>query len=131
MGLTYGIYSLMDSQLFDACLMISTEVTNENVSLCLKEIYTDMERLKSVLVSEEELALVKNYLMGNYLNLFDGPFNSIKAIKSLVLSDIPLNNLSSIIKASVSVDSEGVMHMAQKYFNSEDYWEVIVGSPSV
>ncbi|MFT4566237.1 MAG: zinc protease [Saprospiraceae bacterium] len=131
LGLTYGIYSLMDNQLFDSCLMISTEVTNENVSRCLKEIYAEMERLKSDRVGEEELALVKNYLMGNYLNLFDGPFNSIKAIKSLVLSDIPLDKMSSIIQTSASLDSEGIMEMAQKYFNSEDYWEVIVGSPSL
>lgn len=131
LGLTYGIYSILDNQLMDSCLMISTEVTNENVERCLQEVYKEMQRLKSEPVSQEELDLVTNYQMGNFLNLFDGPFNSIKAIKALVLCDIPLDKLSSIIQSSVAIDAEGVMEIAQKYFNSEDYWEVIVGSPSV
>ncbi len=131
LGMTYGIYSMIDSQLHDAGLVISTEVANPNVFPCLTEIYKEMDRLKTEKVAPEELSLVANYMMGSYLNLFDGPFNSMKAIKSLVLSDIPLSDLRAVIMASVSVNADDVIEMAQKYFNSEDYWEVIVGTPQI
>lgn len=131
LGMTYGIYSMLDQQLLDGSLIISTEVTNENVQACIDEIHKEMKRLQEEIVKEEEIQLVKNYMMGNFLNLFDGPFNSLKAIKSLVLSDIPLDNLSEQIMSSVSIKAEEVLAMAQKYFNKEDYWEVVVGTPLV
>ena len=131
LGMTYGIYSMLDQQLLDGSLIISTEVANENVKACIGEIHKEMRLLQEEKVKEEEIQLVKNYMMGNFLNLFDGPFNSLKAIKSLVLSDIPLDNLSEQIMSSVSIKTEEVIAMAQKYFNKEDYWEVVVGTPLV
>jgi len=107
--------------------MISTEVANENVNVCLEEIYTEMGLLSEELLNEEEMQLVNNYMMGNYLNLFDGPFNSIRAIKSLALADIPLDDIDTVIKSTLSVSPYQIRDMAQKYFNRNDFWNVIVG----
>ena len=86
-----------------------------------------MDTLRSNLVSDEEIELVNNYMMGNYLNLFDGPFNSIRAIKSLALSSIPLNELDTLIKSSLSFDANHIRDIAIKYLDRNDFWEVIVG----
>lgn len=126
-GLTYGIYSSMDSHLHDGDFMISTEVANENLSETLEGIYQEMESLRSDLVSDEEIELVNNYMMGNYLNLFDGPFNSIRAIKSLALLSIPLDELDTLIKSSLSFDASHIRDIANKYLDRNDFWEVIVG----
>ena len=126
-GLTYGIYSSMDSHLYDGDFMISTEVANENLNETLEGIYQEMDTLRSNLVSDEEIELVNNYMMGNYLNLFDGPFNSIRAIKSLALSSIPLNELDTLIKSSLSFDANHIRDIAIKYLDRNDFWEVIVG----
>jgi len=128
-GLTYSIYCTVDSQVYEGDIMISTEVANENVNECLEQIYHEMSLLAEELVSDEELELVNNYMMGNYLNLFDGPFNSIRAIKSLALADIPLDELDTLIKSSLSFDAYQVRDIARKYFNRNDFWEVIVGTP--
>ena len=127
-GLTYGIYSMLDTLIYDGALIISTEVANQNVDLCIKEIYKEMDILCRVKVSKEEMTLVKNYLAGNYLNFFDGPFNSLRAIKSLVLSQIPLSELKSLIDVSQSITEEKVLEVSQKYLNRNDFWEVIVGN---
>lgn len=129
MGLTYGIYSSLDTQLHDGDIMISTEVAPENVHQCIDQIYKEMNDLKTTLISDEELNMVKNYMMGNYLNLFDGPFNSIRTIKSLALASIPLDNLDTLIEASLSYDAHNLRDMANKYLNRRDFWEVIVGTP--
>lgn len=126
-GLTYGIYSSMDSHLHDGDFMISTEVANENLSETLEGIYQEMDSLRSDLVSDEEIELVNNYMMGNYLNLFDGPFNSIRAIKSLALLRIPLDELDTLIKSSLSFDAKHIRDIAIKYLDRNDFWEVIVG----
>ena len=131
LGLTYGIYANLDTMLLDGNLMIATEVANENVEKCLDEIYKEIDRLKTEKMKPKELQLVNNYLMGNYLNLFDGPFNSMKAIKSIALSGIPLSDLNRLIHSSVSITAEEVMETSEKYFNRNDFWEVIVGSPQM
>jgi len=128
-GLTYGIYSTMESHLHDGDFMISTEVANENIKQTLEGIYHEMDNLRSNLVSDQELELVHNYMMGNYLNLFDGPFNSIRAIKSLALLRIPLDELDTLIKSSLSFDAYQIRDMAKKYLDRNDFWEVIVGTP--
>jgi len=128
LGLTYGIYSALDTQLYDGNFLIATEVANDKIEECINEVYAEINRLQTELVEEEEMQLVKNYLIGQYLNLFDGPFNSLKAIKSIVLAGIPLHKLNSLISTSVSVTAVQVMETAQEYYKRNDFWEVIVGS---
>ena len=110
-------------------MMISTEVAREKVDESLSTIYDEMEKLTQELVGPEEIRRVNNYILGNYLNLFDGPFNSIRGIKSLVLADFPMNMLDSLIESSVGFNAEYIRQMAEKYFKRNDFWEVIVGTP--
>lgn len=127
-GLTYSIYSMLDILAYDADMIISTEVALDKVEESLDTIYEEMQVLTEELVPEEEIKMVDNYLLGNYLNLFDGPFNSIRAIKSLVLAGFPLNKLESLIGSSVAFDAHSIRQMARKYFKRNDFWEVIVGT---
>jgi len=129
LGLTYGIYSVLDVLPHDGDMMISTEVAVDKVEESLAAIYAEMERLTEDLVPQEELTLLDNYILGNYLNLFDGPFNSIRGIKSLVLARFPLDKLDTVIQSSVGFDAEYIREIARKYFKRNDFWEVIVGVP--
>jgi len=128
-GLTYGIYSMLDVLAYDADMMISTEVAIDKVEESLDAIYAELDKLVEELVTPEEISLVDNYLMGNYLNLFDGPFNSIRGIKSLVLAGFPLDMLDTLIESSVGFNAQYIRQMAEKYFKRNDFWEVIVGIP--
>ena len=128
-GLTYSIFCILDNQVYDGDMIISTEVANENVKTVEREIYYEMERMCTELVNVEELSMVNNYMMGNYLNSFDGPFNSIRTIKSLALADIPLDNISGLIKSSLSFDAHQIRDIARKYFDRNDFWNVFVGIP--
>ena len=128
LGLTYGIFSSIDSFLNDGIFMISTEVANENVQKSLSVIYEQCSRLQNEEVGEEEMSIVRNYTMGLILNLFDGPFNSIRAIKSLALSRIPISEVKSLIYRSQSITPQEIKSLAQNYLNRNDFWEVVVGS---
>ena len=128
-GLTYGIYSMLDVMAHDADMMISTEVALEKLDDSLETIYHEMDKLTEELVGPEEIHRVNNYILGNYLNLFDGSFNSIRGIKSLVLAGFPLDMLDSLIESSVGFNADYIRQMATKYFKRNDFWEVIVGTP--
>ncbi|MEJ7674237.1 MAG: hypothetical protein WKF59_16475 [Chitinophagaceae bacterium] len=57
----------------------------------MQEVYKEMNLLKTELVDDEELLLVKNYMMGSNLGDLDGPFQIINRWKNLILNDLDEN----------------------------------------
>ncbi len=83
-GYTYGIGSGIASLQHSGYFFISTEVGVETSNNTLKEIYFEINRLQQELVSEEELQLVKNYLLGTFLRSVDGPFALAERFKGIM-----------------------------------------------
>jgi len=125
-GYTYNIYSLQDSMQQDACFYISTEIGNELLKPTLQEIYLELERLQTDLVPSEELNMVKNYLLGNMLNMVDGPFKVTNVVKTFVLENRPFEGFQQMVDLIRSISAQEIRDLAQKYLKSEDMWEVVV-----
>src|SRR5690606_19191088 len=73
-GYTYGIGSAVMPLQQAGYFFIATEVGAEVCRNALKEIYMEIQRLQDEPVSERELKLVKNYVLGSFLKSVDGPF---------------------------------------------------------
>lgn len=127
-GYTYNIYSLTDSMQFGGCFYIGTEVGTDFVNKTIDEIYKEMGLLQSEPIGKEELEMVKNYLLGYYLTLVDGPFNIAEVIKAQITDNLPLDFFDKLVETTRSIQSEDLLLLAQKYFNKEDMWEVTVGA---
>ncbi|GJM31523.1 MAG: zinc protease [Saprospiraceae bacterium] len=126
-GYTYNIYSMMDPMRFDGSFYIGTEVGKEFTENSLKEIYHEMDLIRQEPVEEEELAMVRNYLLGSFLSMIDGPFNVADVVKTLVLEDLPLDNFSQMVEATRLTSAEELLQLAQRYLLPEKMWEVVVG----
>ena len=87
-GYTYNIFSTLDTMNYGGCFYIGTEVGNELADVTLKEIYKEMWLLQEEPVTDEELSMVKNYLLGNMLTMLDGPFNIMDIIKTTTLEQL-------------------------------------------
>ena len=124
-GYTYNIYSVQDSMHEAACFYVSTEVGNEFLQPALKEIYKEMALLQKELVSPKELNMVKNYILGNMLNMVDGPFRITDVIKTLVLENRSLDDFQQLVDLIKTITAEDIRALAQKYFDKKDMWEVI------
>ncbi|HMR87541.1 MAG TPA: pitrilysin family protein [Saprospiraceae bacterium] len=125
-GLTYDIYSSVDQMLFDGCFYVSTEAATEYVTPILKEIYKEMDILKQEKADLEELQMVKNYLMGNFMNMLDGPMNVSSFAKSMVLTGKNPEEFHDFADAIIGIEPEKVMDVAQKYLNKEQMIEIVV-----
>ncbi|GLR16598.1 M16 family metallopeptidase [Portibacter lacus] len=126
-GYTYNIYSEVDVMKHDGLFMIGTEVSDEYASKTLHEIYHEMKVLREELISEEELNMVRNYLMGRILNFIDGPFNTGRLLKSIVLSNLPENYFSNLVSTIKNVTSEELQVLANRYLNEDEMWTISVG----
>jgi len=126
-GYTYNIYSVIDSMEFDGYFYISTDVGSNYYAKTLVAIKEEMELLQNKLIGSKELDMAKNYILGNFLNMLDGPLKSSKVLKMLKengLSEVDFNHMIEVIS---TITSKDLMEMAQKHLNFNDLHQVSVG----
>lgn len=126
-GYTYNIYSMLDAMHYDGCMYIGTEAGNEFVNDTLQQIYHEMRLLQEERIDEEELSMVRNYLMGNFLTMLDGPFNVSEVVRTQAMEGLPMSYFESLTEKVRTITAEELQSLAQRYLNREDMWEVVVG----
>ncbi len=126
-GYTYNIYTTQDTMLEDACFYVATEVGNEFVGAAKKEIYKEIDILRNDLIPDSELQMVRNYMLGNMLNMVDGPFHVADVVKTMVLNKMPFNSFDKLIHKVNTISAQELRDLAQKYLTTEDMWEVTAG----
>ncbi len=125
-GYTYGIYSHIYSYKHAGSLLIATEAGREVCKETIDEIHKEMEILCHQKVDDEELLLVKNYILGNLLGDLDGPFSIMQRWKTLILNNLPREQFDRNIQIYKHIDSDHILDLARKYFQKGDYYELTV-----
>jgi predicted Zn-dependent peptidase len=125
-GYTYGIHSYLQNHIQDSSWMISTEAGKDVCNATIEEVYKEMKLIREVPVEDEELLLVKNYMMGLNLGHIDGPFNVISRWKSLILNGLDENYFNDSIETIKTIKSEDIQALANKYLHPEEFFELVV-----
>ncbi len=126
-GYTYNIYSSLDPMRYDGAFFISTETGTEFVKDTLNQIYQEMEILREELVEADELEMVRNYLLGGFLNMLDGPFNVADIVKTIVIEDLPEDYFQQVVHTVKCITPAELQALAQRYLLPAELWEVSVG----
>ncbi len=125
-GYTYGIHSYLENHIEESSWLISTEAGKEVCEATIVEVYKEMDQLRDEQVNDEELMLVKNYMMGLNLGYIDGPFQVISRWKSLILNGLDENYFYDSIKTIKEVTAEELQQLAHKYLQPNDFYELLV-----
>ena len=126
-GYTYGINAGIMSMQQAAFFYINTEVGVDVTDNALAEIYKEIELLQTVLVSDDELALVKNYILGQVLRSCDGPFNMASLFENVHFFGFNFEYYNNYIEKVKNIDAEELKKLAENYLKKEDLIEVVVG----
>ncbi len=126
-GYTYNISAAYDSFRWGGTFQIDTEVSPEYVDKTLHEIQLEIARLRDELVEEEELQMLRNYLMGSFLTMVDGPFNWAETVRTLLTEQLGKADLAGLIKTVQEISPEEIQRLAQRYLQDKDLWTVVVG----
>lgn len=124
-GYTYGIGSGIVSLQKGGFFYISTEVGSAVTKDALMEIYKEIELLKTEKISSEELALVKNYLLGKLLKSCDGPFNMAELFENVHFYGLNYDFYNQYIQKIKSITADELMALANNYL--VDLKETVVG----
>jgi predicted Zn-dependent peptidase len=125
-GYTYGIHSYFQNHMAEAALMISTEAGKDVCEKTVQEVYHEMKVLREESVSDEELLLVKNYLIGTILGDLDGPFHIIGRWKNIILNNLPEDYFVTSVDAVKKVTPAELQALANKYLQPEAFYELVV-----
>lgn len=125
-GYTYGIYSSLSPFLHGGSFIIHTEVGRDVIEPAIKEIYHEMQVLRDTPANEEELLLVKNYLLGNLLGDLDGPFSILQRWRTIILYHLTKEHFENNIRTYKTVTAEKLQELALKYFNPAGHYELVV-----
>ena len=126
-GYTYGIGSGLRCNQDAGYFYITTEVGADVCEKALGEIYKEIEKLKTELIPQEEIELVRNYLKGLFLRGWDGPFSIADRFKDIQLFGLDYNYFDHYLSSLNTINSVDLQRLAQKYFCKEKMVEVVAG----
>jgi zinc protease len=125
-GYTYGIHSYLQNHQHESAWVVSTEAGRDVCEATITEVYKEMAILRKELVKDDELLLVKNYMLGSVLGDLDGPFHIIAKWKNIILNRLPETYFYDSVAAVKSVSAKELQDLANKYFVPADFYELVV-----
>ncbi|MBC7536959.1 MAG: insulinase family protein [Ferruginibacter sp.] len=125
-GYTYGIHSYFQNHITESAWVISTEAGKEVCDATIREIYKEMKKLREEKIDEEELLLVRNYMIGGILGELDGPFQIIAKWKNIILNNLDENYFHESINEIKTVTALDLQQLANKYLSPEHFYELVV-----
>ncbi|MBI2875970.1 MAG: insulinase family protein [Candidatus Tectomicrobia bacterium] len=125
-GLTYAVNSLFDLGRYPGAFRIVLQTKNasarEAISLALQR----MERMRQVMVSEEELERAKRYLVGRFRALFGTQAGLADLLGEVEYYRLGLDYLERYPSLVHSVTREDVLRVARAYLHPESPILVVV-----
>ncbi|MGB2907107.1 MAG: pitrilysin family protein [Candidatus Aminicenantaceae bacterium] len=114
--LSGGIDIRHDQAAFLFIVFSSNELKKER---CQKEISSEINKLKSSLVSEKELLKAKNVFKRDYVNRYATSADKTLFLTNAFLSGIPWIELSSELDRYLSVTAPRIMYTMGRYFEQD------------
>ncbi|TRX66523.1 pitrilysin family protein [Carboxylicivirga sp. M1479] len=126
-GLTYSISSFIMTYKHAGFLVIGSDVKAENRDIAVNEIFNELRLLRDEKIPEQELEMVRNFLLGDMVRNFDGPFATSDNYRGLIDLDITPDYFHEFFQVLSTITADDLQCLAQKYFKEEDFISVIAG----
>ena len=126
-GYTYGIGSMVTSLRHSGIFTIASEVGTGVREKAVDEVFKEIEKLGNETVPDEELKLVKNYLLGNFLRSADGPFALSEMVKSVVDYGFTMDYFDRFLDTVKNITAKEIRDLAVKYLEPSTMVTLVVG----
>jgi predicted Zn-dependent peptidase len=126
-GYTYGIGSALVSLKNNGYFFIASEVGADVCGQTMFEIEKEINLLKAQKVSESELDLVRNYMLGSMLGSLENSLSHADKFKNIYFSGLGYDYYDQYIHTVRNITPNDIISLANQYLNFEDFQKVIVG----
>ncbi|MEA3448696.1 MAG: pitrilysin family protein [Bacteroidota bacterium] len=125
---TYGINSSIQPSSFGSEFRISTDAGREYLKDTIRQIEKEADALRTKKTPKSEIKLVKNYMAGELLSAFDGPFKHAGIYRYLIEMNLDFDYYTRFLENIKNTTPEDMLVTAQHYLNLKDLHKVSVGS---
>jgi len=124
---TYGAYSSIQSDKLTGKFNASAEVRNPVTDSSFTEILAEMGRLRTEPVPDDELNMVRNYMMGNFGRSLENPSTVANFAINTARYNLPKDYYSTYLTKLASITAADVQQVAQKYIRPDNAYLLVVG----
>lgn len=126
-GYTYGAGSSLSADKFIGAWTSSAQVRNVVTDSALTEIFNEMKRIRNEKVSDDELQINKNYMIGNFVRSLENPQTIANFAINIERYKLPKDFYKNYLKNLNAVTSDDVQSVAKKYIKPNNTNILVVG----
>jgi len=126
-GWTYGAYSSIGSGKYVTTFRSSTSVRNTVTDSAVVEIFNEIKKMRTDLVSEEDLKNAKAKYIGNFVMQIEKPATVARYALTTQTQNLPEDFYENYIKNINAVTPQDIKNAANKYFLADNSRVVVVG----
>ena len=126
-GWTYGAMSAFDYKKLAGAFQASAETRNEVTGPAVAEILKEVTRIRDEPAKEEEIALQRQYNVGNYLLSLENTSRTAQRVQDIDLYGLPADFYKTYAQRMSVVTPAQVEELAKKYLTAENVAIVVVG----
>jgi zinc protease len=126
-GWTYGAYSSIGSGKYTTKFRSSSSVRNTVTDSAVVEIFNELKKIKTELVSEEDLKNAKAKYVGNFVMQIEKPTTIARYALNKYTQNLSDDFYENYIKNINAVTAQDIKNAANKYFSTENTRVVITG----
>ncbi len=127
-GYTYGINSFMGSLKSNEYWMVLADVKAGFAESVFDEIYREIGRLSSELIPDDELEIVRNFMIGHLLAKFSSPFDLMNHFKKVHFHGMDYGFYQDQLQYIKNFDKREMVEIGEKYFQRDSIKEILVGA---
>jgi zinc protease len=129
-GFTYGARSYFDTRIEPGPFVISTEVSTSVTMRSVEEILSEVRRICLDEISEEELDMVKKYVVGSFPLSIETPQQVASRVATIVLYDLEKDYYDSFRVLVQSLTQFDILAAAQRYLHPDQMTIAVSGNTS-
>ena len=119
-GLAYTVRTSCEVKELAAIFSIYIATEPSNIDTCLKGFKEEIDKIKTIPVSEEELKNAKNNIYGKHQFIVETNFQQSTSLAYYGINDLPFDYYDTMSEKIRAVTSEQGLECANKYFNDKN-----------
>jgi len=127
-GYTYGIQAVAGAFSNIGYITIMTDVANAYREKTMNEIWSEIRKLQSEPIGDEEMTLVRNHIMGEIARSFDGPFAVADTLRGVIDYNAGLDFYTRYAETVLMIEPQRIKEIFNTYFLAGEAYEIIAGS---
>jgi zinc protease len=126
-GYTYGARSSLEALLNPGSFAVSAAVRTEVTDSAIAEILNELKSISSEQVSDDELTMVKNYIIGSQALQIETPGQVARFVRAIALYDLPHDYYQTFPEKTRALTREQLLEVARRRMSPDPMVIVIAG----